>query len=413
MGKRLDTIIFLTIIVSFIYICVTLFQYDEPQVNLSYINERYYKVTEDYEKNKKITDNKSYKIILKKDETYEKELYKAYKNNDFVMEFEPNKSTRGTVIWFNNHEKFKKFKEELIKKVLIMWTIISGLFVSVYFFINKGILQQYNEIQQYTGEIAKLNLDIKLPRHKYNYFGKVTEGFDIMREELKKAKQKEYEANVAKKELVAELSHDIKTPISTIKAVTELLLIKEDDPKKLEKLQTIEKKSDTINELINNLFHATLEELEELEVNPELVDSRKLSYFLEELRIFGTIEEENQVTECLIYMDELRMEQVITNIIYNSYKYANTVVKVKYEENETELVMTIRDFGKGVSEEELPLLTQKYYRGSNARNSKDTGAGLGMYLVKYFMEKQNGGVEIYCDKGFVVVLHIKKQLRNS
>ena len=70
--------------------------------------------------------------------------------------------------------------------------------------------------------------------------------------------------------------------------------------------------------------------------------------------------------------------------------------------------MTIRDFGDGVLEEELPLLTQKYYRGSNAKESIDVGAGLGMYLVKYFMEKQGGGVEIFCDNGFVVELHIMK-----
>ena len=406
--KKLAIIILSVIILSLLWIVYSIFQFKEPETNLNDINEKYHLVLEKYEKKNIVSDNKTYRIIFKSDEGYEKELYNAYKNSDFVTEFDLKNNKSGSIIWRKNKNYIVKFKKDLIKKSLFMWGVISVAFLTLFLYIWKGILSPYKELENYTSEISKLNLDIRLPIHKLNPFGKVTESFDIMREELKKSKRREYEANVAKKELVAELSHDVKTPISTIKAVTEVLQIQEDNPKKLEKLKTIEKKADTINELINNLFHATLEELEELDVEANLTDSRKLSHFLDELRIFGEIEEENSVPECLVYMDELRMEQVITNIIYNSYKYANTVIKVKYEEKDSEIVMTIRDFGEGVLEEELPLLTQKYYRGSNAKESIDVGAGLGMYLVKYFMEKQGGGVEIFCDNGFVVELHIMK-----
>lgn len=406
--KKLAIIILSVIILSLLWIVYSIFQFKEPETNLNDINEKYHLVLEKYEKKNIVSDNKTYRIIFKSDEGYEKELYNAYKNSDFVTEFDLKNNKSGSIIWRKNKNYIVKFKKDLIKKSLFMWGVISVAFLTLFLYIWKGILSPYKELENYTSEISKLNLDIRLPIHKLNPLGKVTESFDIMREELKKSKRREYEANVAKKELVAELSHDVKTPISTIKAVTEVLQIQEDNPKKLEKLKTIEKKADTINELINNLFHATLEELEELDVEANLTDSRKLSHFLDELRIFGEIEEENSVPECLVYMDELRMEQVITNIIYNSYKYANTVIKVKYEEKDSEIVMTIRDFGEGVLEEELPLLTQKYYRGSNAKESKDVGAGLGMYLVKYFMEKQGGGVEIFCDNGFVVELHIMK-----
>jgi len=80
-----------------------------------------------------------------------------------------------------------------------------------------------------------------------------------MREELKRARESEYEANRSKKELVAELSHDIKTPVATIKAVCEVLCVKEKNQDTLEKVEVIANKAEMIDSLVGNMFHATLE----------------------------------------------------------------------------------------------------------------------------------------------------------
>lgn len=68
--------------------------------------------------------------------------------------------------------------------------------------------------------------------------------------------------------------------------------------------------------------------------------------------------------------------------------------------------ITIRDKGPGVPEEELPLVIEKYYRGKRSKDK--SGYGLGLYLVKWYMEKQGGGMEYYNDGGFVVELLVKK-----
>ncbi|MBR3637102.1 MAG: sensor histidine kinase, partial [Lachnospiraceae bacterium] len=70
------------------------------------------------------------------------------------------------------------------------------------------------------------------------------------------------------------------------------------------------------------------------------------------------------------------------------------------------LRMRIKDNGPGVSEEDLPLIAEKYYRGSNSGGK--TGSGLGFFLVKYYMEKMDGGLEYYNDNGFVVELLLRK-----
>jgi signal transduction histidine kinase len=104
------------------------------------------------------------------------------------------------------------------------------------------------------------------------------------------------------------------------------------------------------------------------------------------------------------------MEQVIDNVVGNSHKYAGTDIHVAFEEVKdaagTFIRIRISDSGPGVDEEDLPLITEKYYRGKLAEAKN--GYGIGMYLVKSYMEKQSGGLEYYNDHGFVVELLVRK-----
>ncbi len=130
-------------------------------------------------------------------------------------------------------------------------------------------------------------------------------------------------------------------------------------------------------------------------------------------------------------MDRLRLEQAIDNIVGNSYKYAGTDIHVRFDSFLVEmppdgmgadsklgytgiknlkkvefLRIRIKDDGPGVKDDELPLVAEKYYRGSNSAGK--VGSGLGFFLVKYYMEKMRGGVEYYNNDGFVVELLLRK-----
>ncbi len=154
------------------------------------------------------------------------------------------------------------------------------------------------------------------------------------------------------------------------------------------------------------MFHATLEELEVLKVEPKEESSTLIPDMFQDLKYYGEILLENEIGECLVWMDRLRMEQVIDNIVNNSFKYAKTPVTVHFEDKKDGISITIKDKGKGVSEEELPLVTEKFFRGSNAKG--ESGSGLGMYLVKRFMEQMYGEVECFFEEGFGVTLFLKK-----
>ena len=98
------------------------------------------------------------------------------------------------------------------------------------------------------------------------------------------------------------------------------------------------------------------------------------------------------IPECLVYADSLRLQQVFDNIFANSYKYAKTDIIVTAQKADNYIVICIEDYGGGVPTEELPVLKEKFKRGSNAKNTE--GAGLGLYISDYFMKEMQGELNI-------------------
>lgn len=343
-------------------------------------------------------------------------------------------------IWNNLNSNLEQGRDMMLKYVIIFWAVLLVIGIIFILVIHHFMIKPVKEMENFASEIAKGNLDVPLPIHRNNMFGSFTESFDIMREELKVSKEREFEAEKAKREMVAELSHDLKTPVATIRATCEVLdlkykkeiekteeLLKEKDNKEiedrltnlkgnLEKIGYIYKKADTINELVGSVFRATLDDMEEIKIEPKENDSLIIESYFASLKEYGNIILDNHIPECLLIFDKLRMEQVIDNIVGNSYKYAGTDIHVSFAETEMLstakgsknifIKITIRDSGPGVPEEDLPLLTEKFHRGGNAGDKQ--GYGLGMYLANHYMEKQGGGMEYYNDHGFVVEILVRK-----
>jgi signal transduction histidine kinase len=413
-------------------------QDDFSKRDMVYYNDIIEQINDAYNSGMSVDDiKKQYNcdILLRDDSDYMSKLYGYYANYGLVVDFEPDEVI-GKICFVAEENAFSDAKGNVRRNIIYIWV---ALFVSGYVFmfvLYYNYIRPFKELKHFSGEVAKGNLDVLLPMHRANLFGAFTESFDLMREELSKSRKREAEAEKSKKELVAQLSHDIKTPVATIKATCEVLEMQEKmkadaSDATLEKIGYISNKADTIDSLISNMFQATLEELEVLEVKPVETDSRIISGFFDELSSYGNIVVDNELPECLVYMDKLRMEQVIGNVIGNSAKYAGTDINVSYKLCEEVAVngagiasglhnakdantigknnflkITVRDYGPGIPDEDIYNVTEKFYRGKNAVGKQ--GSGLGLYLAKFFMEKQLGGCECYNDNGFVVELYLKK-----
>ena len=332
-------------------------------------------------------------------------------------------------IWEGMNSSSEEIKTKIFIYFCVMWLIIFVLGLLFLYLIYRRELKPVLDLQDFAAEIAKGNLDVPLPITKNNGFIDFTESFDLMRDALKTSKQREIDAENTKREMVAELSHDLKTPIATIQATCEVLNAQIDMKKKSggekdlngisnleEKLRIISNKAEVINQLIQSVFRATLDDMDEIVVNVDEYSSVLIEDYFKGLKDYGKIVLENDIPECLVCIDRLRMEQVVDNIIGNSYKYAGTDIHVSFTEtgdvhsdsgNEIRFIkITVRDSGPGVPESDIPLITEKYYRGNNSK--AQNGYGLGLYLVKSYMERQGGGFEYYNDNGFVAELYVKK-----
>lgn len=345
-------------------------------------------------------------LLFLTDEDYKSRLNKALMYGALVLDLEEDGMITGKAVFMADKDLRREWSARLKGKVIFAWAFFLAAGYLLLFSVYLSFVKPFLRLKQFAAEVARGKLDVPLPMRRHNFFGAFTESFDLMREELKKAKEKEYQANISKKELVAELSHDIKTPVAAIRATCEVMEVTEKNEKTLEKVAVIAAKADTIEQLINNMFHATLEELEVLQSKVQEEGTPCIPEMFEELKYYGEICMENRVPECYVLMDRLRLEQVINNIVNNSYKYAGTRICVRFEDIGDGIRIIIRDSGPGVAEEELALVTEKFYQGSNA--GRQPGSGLGLYLSKMFMEQMQGGMEYYNDHGFTVALYLRK-----
>ncbi len=350
------------------------------------------------------------RIVLVSDDDYESMNNYFIKEGMSVFDYFEDGVIAGKIAFNARAEEFAARTREA--KIQMLWVLGSvyaaGILLMLiiwYFYIRP-----FNKLSDFAASVSKGNLDVPLNMDRHNYFGAFTESFDRMREELKLSSEREAAANRSKQELVAEISHDIKTPVATIKATCEVMEIKYKEDDIQEKVSVIKSKATSVEHLIDNMFRATLDDLDELKVTPREESSLIIEDMLAGLRFYGTVEQKGSVPECLILVDKLRLEQVIDNIAGNSFKYAGTTLEVSYKSDADNIRVILSDRGPGVPEKELAMLTTKFYRGLEAAGSGKDGSGLGLYLASRFMEKMCGGLDLKNREGggFTAEIVIKK-----
>ena len=345
-------------------------------------------------------------IIYKSSSSKTNSLNDAIKNNDIILDVKVDNLVVGKVYIKNNTEELiNKYKRTLFIIIIVISVVQLLLIIGYFIYLNKVVIKPFNELNDFAYRVAEGNLDIPLHMDKKHIFGSFSEAFDLMRSELKKARINEKKANDAKKEIVAKLSHDIKTPVASIKSTSELGYEIADTKEEKNYFNQINIKTDQIKVLVDNLFNSSINEITEIDVNASNYNSSILtslitnSDYLNKLNSFT-------IPDCDVYIDKMRMQQTFDNVINNSYKYAATKIDIDVEKNKDYLIISFRDYGEGVSDLDLPLLKEKYKRGSNVKD--EDGAGLGLHLANYFMEKMNGKLELEnASPGFKVIIYIR------
>ena len=377
------------------------------------VNECIYSVKENFGDDSKynrqldyvVIDNEG-KILFKTRDGLSESVNEAIKTRGLIMDLEIDGEVVGKVIFdYDLGTQIDGFKKNTVVTFIIIGVLQMVIITAWYVYIKRTMITPFEKLSDFAARVAEGNLDMPLAMDKGHVFGAFTESFDLMRSELKKARIAEKKASDEKKEMVAKLSHDIKTPVASIKSTSEVGMAITKEERTKEMFGVINDKSDQIKSLVDNLFTSSVQDITEIEVNSGAMPSDAIVSLIKNadyLNRAGTFE----IPECTVYFDKLRLQQVFDNIFMNSYKYADTAMSVNAGISGDYLVIRVADEGPGVKDEEIPLLKEKYRRGSNT-SDKD-GAGLGLYLADYFMEKMNGQLGLKnLDKGFEVSVYLR------
>lgn len=346
------------------------------------------------------------RILVRTETGMPEDLGRATSERYTIRDIKVDGEVVGKLLISNDFTSMRSETQKNYERRFIIVALAEALLIALFLlWVYRNIIKPFEDLKEFASDIASGDLDKPLKMDRGNIFGSFTESFDIMRSELSEAKQKEYEAQRSKMELVSQLSHDIKTPVASIKALGELLEAQSTDPKSKERLGSIVTKADNIDAMVSDLFTETLTELNELNVETSEQESRILDRIIRDADYMDLVTGRN-VEECIIMCDPLRVTQVVNNIIFNSYKYAGTKIHLESHIEDDYLVVSFTDEGGGVSNDEIPMITKRFRRGENAKGKP--GSGLGLAIAYELMEKMGGDLEVAnADNGLRVRLFFK------
>jgi len=211
------------------------------------------------------------------------------------------------------------------------------------------------------------------------------------------------EVDVLKRNFVSLMSHDLKTPVAKIAGVVDVLKMENSDRKIYPELEKIESSTEQLNDFISSILDLTKMESSNFQLNLKTVDLNKLVD-----RVFDSLKDQgtkNQIKlekhlDVLfpITIDENLTVRVINNLLENSIKYSGkgSTVIVSTKDVGEKVLLSVKDNGVGIDKKDLKYIFQKFYR---INNDHIPGNGLGLYLVKYFVELMNGEISVISERG--------------
>ena len=323
-----------------------------------------------------------------------------------------NNQITGSVVLTDSNKRFDRLRTNIITVYCVCSFLLICAAAAFGTYIRKTIILPFAKMKDFASYVAAGDLDRPLEMDKGNMFGAFSESFDIMREELKASRARELSLQKKERELIASLSHDLKTPVTGIKFTSELMaaVFSQNEGQEITvtqdmivKMNNVYKKADEIALLVGDLFSSTLEDLGEFKVECSDENSAVIAEIVSKYDDRGLVRI-SEIPQVIVHIDKLRLSQVIGNIIFNSYKYAGTSIEISFRLDESFLEVSISDSGPGVPEDEIELITNKFYRGREHGDKE--GSGLGLYIARILMDKMGGELSVRSENGLCVTLLI-------
>lgn len=285
--------------------------------------------------------------------------------------------------------------------------------------MNRIVMEPVELLVAGAERIKNRNLNEKIIYHGETDFEHVCETFNDMQQTILDDQEQRAKTERARTDMVTGISHDLRTPLTSIQGYIKGVLdgVADTDEKKRMYLKTAYESTEEMNVLLTKLFEFSRIESGQMPfrmVNVDLGEytaaytaQKETAADPEALKIRLHMEKP-YFTE--ISLDVEQMRRVFDNLLENSMKYAGVTpvqIDVSIAETEDEVILTWKDNGKGVPQEKLGRIFERFYRCDEARQEK--GSGVGLYVVKYIMERHRGSVQAENENGLKLSLHFPKR----
>ena len=309
-------------------------------------------------------------------------------------------------------------------QALVIQMVISGIMMlgficaAMTVWVYRSLLRPLNKLQEATRKIRDGNLDFTLEVEEDDEIGELCQDFEEMRIRLKENAEEKVQYDLESKELLSNISHDLKTPITAIKGYVEGIMDGvASSPEKLDKyIRTIYNKANDMDRLIDELtFYSKIDtnkipyQFAKLNVDSYFRDcAEEVGLELEsrniELGFFNYVAEDVE-----IIADAEQLKRVINNIISNSVKYLDKprgIINIRIKDVGDFIQIEIEDNGRGIATKDLPYIFDRFYRTDASRNSSQGGSGIGLSIVRKIVEDHGGRIWATSKEGIGTEMHL-------
>ena len=286
----------------------------------------------------------------------------------------------------------------------ILACVIDVIAIVMWFWIYKRILVPLDKMRIATKKIADGNFDYELDEKDFVEIPFLYNDFEKMRIKLKENEEEKILSENASRELVSNISHDLKTPLTAIRGYVEGILdgVASSPQKVRDYLTTIYNKTNDMTKLIDELLYYSRVSGNEFSYNFEKTNVKEFfDDYVKDLYLeLDTIKinfsySANVDADTMIDIDREQIKRALNNIVANAVKYMDKEdPEIHFIVKETMDAINIRisDNGRGIDEKDLPHIFERFYRSDASRNTKLGGSGIGLSIVKKVIENHEGSV---------------------
>ncbi|WP_368296808.1 sensor histidine kinase [Cytobacillus firmus] len=326
-----------------------------------------------------------------------------WKEGKFISTVSPidiNGETSGKVFMFQETASIHSLIERLNRHFILTGLIAVFLTLIVIIFLSKGLAKPLIRMKEATSKISKGDFTISLPKNRNDELGDLANSISQLASDLNYLTQE-------RNDFLASISHELRTPLTYIKGYADIVLKRNLSIEDRDKyLIIIHEEVNRLSDLIKDLFDLAKMDKNSFVIQKSAIDLT--DFFLKIEQKFSPAFQEKELEfevicpeGAVIIADPARLEQIIFNLLDNAIKHSSPGAKtfLSINNKKKDVYINVRDNGKGIPEEDLPYILNRFYRVDKSRTRSLGGTGLGLAIVKELVLAHGGTIAVKSKEG--------------